>query len=260
MVLTIRPLRAALMLAAFGGLTPRLAAQGCASGHVVADLGINGIDCLACTIYPANRAFPDGRIAFGAEPTLRAIRPGGPADGRIRDGDVLVAVDGMPITTDAGARRFWAPAIGTPLQITVRRNGQDVSVTVVPTQTCASGETPDGGEALGPTPPARADRGWLGIGISCSWCSSQELPDGTLDWSFRESPQIIAVDSMGPARNSGLRPGDVIQAIDGVALTTPEGGRRFGAVRPGDKVRLTYARNGASHVVVVTASRRAVHR
>jgi hypothetical protein len=48
----------------------------------------------------------------------------------------------------------------------------------------------------------------------------------------------------------------VLTHIDGVALTTPEGGRRFGAVRPGETVRLTYTRDGTTNTVELAAERR----
>jgi predicted metalloprotease with PDZ domain len=45
-----------------------------------------------------------------------------------------------------------------------------------------------------------------------------------------------------PAGRAGLRSGDRITHIDGHSLMSREGARRFGAVRPGQRVRLTLKR------------------
>lgn len=260
MVLTTKALRAGVALGLLAGSASGLAAQRCPSGRIVPDLGIAEFDCLACTLHGVTPAFPDGWIEFGAEPTLRQIRPGGPADGKIVDGDVLVAVEGMPITVEAAGQRFAAPPIGRPLRVTVRRAGRELTVTVVPAAHCAAAQEREDAPKETPRPPGRpsdgvAHRGWLGIGISC-WCISQDQPDGTVVWSFHQLPEVVAIDAAGPARATGLRPGDLIRGIDGVVLTTPEGGRRFGAVRPGDRVRITYERDGVEHTVTVIAARR----
>jgi S1-C subfamily serine protease len=257
MVLSSTGVRTALVLSVLVGLAPNLAAQGCKSGRGEPDLGVGGMDCLLCTLHVGTAAEPQGWIAFGAEPTLRLIRAGGPADGVLRDGDVLVAVDGMLITTEAGSRRFAAPATGKPLRLTVRRTGRELTVAVIPAAGCApSPGSSQTAPAAPPQPTLRAARGWLGIGLRCSWCSSQEQPDGALAWSFEGFPEVVAVDDAGPAGPAGLRPGDLLRAIDGVSLLTAEGGRRFGAVRPGDRVTLTFERQGVRRTVAVTAAQR----
>ena len=50
--------------------------------------------------------------------------------------------------------------------------------------------------------------------------------------------------------------GDLITHIDGVPITTPRGGKRFGAVRPGETVRLTLLRNGQTLTRDLTLVRR----
>ncbi|MBD0375587.1 MAG: PDZ domain-containing protein, partial [Flavisolibacter sp.] len=52
---------------------------------------------------------------------------------------------------------------------------------------------------------------------------------------------------------AGLKEGDIIQSIDGVPVTTSsEFSERIARQRPGDKVTLTYLRNGKSATVSVT--------
>jgi len=54
------------------------------------------------------------------------------------------------------------------------------------------------------------------------------------------------VETSSPAGRAGLRAGDRITHIDGISILTPAGARRFGAVVPGQKVRLTVMRDGNS--------------
>jgi membrane-associated protease RseP (regulator of RpoE activity) len=98
---------------------------------------------------------------------------------------------------------------------------------------------------------------WFGFGISCTSCGwERPSPAEPVRWSFEQPPQILSVEAGSPAARAGLRRGDVLTHIDGVALTTPEGGRRFGAVRPGETVRLTYTRDGTTNTVEIAAERR----
>jgi hypothetical protein len=64
------------------------------------------------------------------------------------------------------------------------------------------------------------------------------------------------VEAGSPADRAGLHEGDELVAIDGVALSTAEGGRRFGAVEPGQSVAWTYRRDGREATVTVTANQR----
>jgi predicted metalloprotease with PDZ domain len=48
----------------------------------------------------------------------------------------------------------------------------------------------------------------------------------------------------GPADIAGLRTGDRITHIDGASILASEGARRFGAVKPGQRVRITVTRGG----------------
>jgi putative serine protease PepD len=57
----------------------------------------------------------------------------------------------------------------------------------------------------------------------------------------------------GPAERAGLRPGDLIVAIDGRAVNTPDELVVFLRARqPGDEVRLVYQRNGTEYEVSLT--------
>jgi S1-C subfamily serine protease len=69
--------------------------------------------------------------------------------------------------------------------------------------------------------------------------------------------EIAQVDSGSAAGKAGLEQGDVITSVDGTATDDPD---TLGAViadhKPGDQVKVTYTRDGASHDVTVTLGAR----
>jgi hypothetical protein len=236
------------------------------------------------------------RWMFNSEPRIGGIRADGPAAGKLREGDILTAIDGVLITTREGSRRFATVEPGTPVMLTVRRDGRELPVRIVAGAVCPEralrpepvvapvaprrprfvmlSPTPPtpptpATERRPPTPPtpavapvARPDadpqqpllagraqdtlpRGWNGFGLTCRDCGS--LPDEPGErpaWEFGTQPEIYFVDPESPAARAGFQIGDVLTHIDGVSLLTPDGGRRFGAIAPGQKVRWTYRRGG----------------
>ncbi|HEV8447000.1 MAG TPA: PDZ domain-containing protein [Gemmatimonadaceae bacterium] len=65
-------------------------------------------------------------------PRVAAVVPGGAADrAGIREGDVLLAVDGMSITTDEGSRRFSELRAGDTASFSLDRAGKTVDVNIV---------------------------------------------------------------------------------------------------------------------------------
>ncbi len=232
------------------GSPARLAAQqvGC-SGHTRADLGFNGMSFSSGMTFVT----PDLTL-FGTEPVLSGIDPHGPGAGKLEEGDVLAAVDGQLITTRAGAERFAGLRPGTPVVLTVRRGGRNLDVRIVPGALCQP--------VLPPVPAipqaphiAAGGKGGLGAALSCN-CSIEEGPAGAERWTFREPPRVETVGADGAAERAGLRAGDHIVSVDGVAITTPEGGRRFGAIKPGQRVRLGLLRGGAHLDIVLVADER----
>lgn len=100
--------------------------------------------------------------------------------------------------------------------------------------------------AMPPVPPTPAPDGWFGFSIRCDECGwSRSGTESTPRWESTTPPQIGIVAPGGPADIAGLRTGDRITHIDGASILAPEGARRFGAVKPGQRIRLTVTRNGA---------------
>src|SRR3954463_13312187 len=72
-------------------------------GVTVQDLGFGDVSCEHCTINVSPRGV---NYRFATEPRLYEIH--GPGEGRLREGDVLVAIDGRLITTEEGGDRMAA--------------------------------------------------------------------------------------------------------------------------------------------------------
>ena len=61
------------------------------------------------------------------------VLPGSPADGVLRPGDVIVAIDGTPVRIEAELRELIAAAtVGEPLHLEIRRGEEPLEVEVAP--------------------------------------------------------------------------------------------------------------------------------
>ncbi|MGW3442024.1 S1C family serine protease [Streptomyces sp. NPDC001076] len=89
--------------------------------------------------------------------------------------------------------------------------------------------------------------------------ASVSLEDGTSGAQITDSGSggSAAVESGGPADKAGLKPGDVITKLDGTVIDS--GPTLIGEIwthKPGDKVEITYKRDGSEHTVTVTLGSR----
>ncbi|MEO8193064.1 MAG: PDZ domain-containing protein [Gemmatimonadales bacterium] len=119
---------------------------------------------------------------------------------------------------------------------------------------------PTGPAPLAPVVPALvpSPRGWFGFSIRCNDCgwSSDGRPGASPVWESNSPPELAMVAAESPAGRAGLLAGDRITHINGVSIMTREGARRFGAVMPGQRVRLTVVRNGVSLTKELTLATR----
>ena len=96
----------------------------------------------------------------------------------------------------------------------------------------------------------RVERGWLGVSVA-------DLV--TPDAAKRHVPgvAIAAVDRAGPAAKAGIKPGDVVVALNGQAVdTSRELIRSVAAVAPGGNVIMLVRRQGREFELPVTVGRR----
>lgn len=226
------------------------------------------------------------------------VEAGGPADGVLRVGDVITAIDGLAVTGAAGARRLWSLRPGESVRLTVERGGRRMDVTLRAAGICpgdpraigsyagrvvangrimggiappASGqpaaqptpapETVPGRPSSRPIPvpvtPDLQPEGWMGFGLACSQCGwARETGDASPYWESEAEPILYAVQPGSPADRAGLREGDVLTHVQSHAVTSREGGRALGAVRPGERVILRVRRGGRAIEAVFTAERR----
>jgi membrane-associated protease RseP (regulator of RpoE activity) len=100
---------------------------------------------------------------------------------------------------------------------------------------------------------AQEKRGFLGVILQeCSDCKRTESDSGIVVWHFGTPPRLTWVYEESPAALAGLREGDVIVAVQGVNITTEEGGRLFGAMRLGEPVEFRVRRGTREATIVVT--------
>jgi len=254
--------------------------KACRAGSVmVGSLGYSGIECSNCS-FSLHADGTERQWKFRAEPVITGVKTGGPADGKLKAGDVVVAIGGYLITTQEGGRMFGSVTPGEPVTLRIRRDGREGEVEITPSPECVTVEaTAPPAPAKAPAPaaapapvaivepmpveevpappaPPAAPRGRLGFSLECSKCAiySRKGEESPYLWDFKSNPTVGRVEVGGPAAKAGLRGGDVLVSIDGVALTTVEGGERFGAIEPGDTVVLRYRRNATEADAVLVAA------
>lgn len=69
---------------------------------------------------------------FQTEPQIRKVDRDGPSRDKLKNGDLIVAIDGMLITTRKAGVRFANLAAGEPVELEIRRGRQRRVVTVIP--------------------------------------------------------------------------------------------------------------------------------
>ena len=100
-------------------------------------------------VQPGQSRFEIGDIGVlpNVHPHLPTVNPGEPADrAGIKPGDVVLAVNGEPMTFRSQLRDAIVKHPGQPITITVLRNGQRLDIQAVPDK--------------------RGENGWLGVGLA----------------------------------------------------------------------------------------------
>jgi S1-C subfamily serine protease len=97
--------------------------------------------------------------------------------------------------------------------------------------------------------------GELGIkGLACGPCT-QTRRDGRWIWRFDAEPAVLEIQEDGPAAGK-LEAGDEIVSVNGLLITSAEGGDRWSNVEPGETVTLVVRREGRERTVGIQAGSR----
>lgn len=127
--------------------------QAC-TGRVVGSLGLTGWDCRGdCTITLDERREETKAWTFSVEPRITGVEAGGPAHGKLEAGDVLVAIDGLLITTAEGGSYFANLPSDADVKVRYRRGGRVAEAVVHTASVCGNAwDVPPP-----PPPPAPGD-------------------------------------------------------------------------------------------------------
>ncbi|MBI2158877.1 MAG: RIP metalloprotease RseP [Candidatus Rokubacteria bacterium] len=155
-----------------------------------------------------------GRVAEGSPAAAAGLRTD----------DVVTRVDGRAVSYWEDLDRAVAASNGRPLALTVQRGSVEQTVTVTPRRTTVR------------DPIFRDPK------------EAWELGAGP-----RLTPQIGSVNAGSPAEKAGLRAGDLVMAIAGQQVLTPDELMQAIQKRGGKTFDITVERDGRSQTVSVTA-------
>jgi S1-C subfamily serine protease len=125
----------------------------------------------------------------------------------LRPGDVVLSTYGVPIQTEAEFQQLALQHPGQPMPLVVRRDGQEQMIEVLAQQS-----------------PAR-----LGVRFDTG------IPNAAL---------VTSVTPGSPAEVAGLRPSDIITALNGQRISSYQQAMQIlGAMQPGDQVDIRFTRH-----------------
>jgi serine protease Do len=142
------------------------------------------------------------------------VEEGGPADrAGIRQKDVILSLDGQPVTEVNRFRRFVAETpVGEDVTLEILRAGRTMSRTV------QLARRPDDREAKAPAPPPEPETPaeWMGARLEPL---TRELAE-QLSISYAAGLVVSDVEDGSPADEAGLGPGDVIVEVNETPIRT----------------------------------------
>jgi serine protease Do len=93
----------------------------------------------------------------------------------------------------------------------------------------------------------KVKRGFLGVSFPTPLAEDQYLKQKGIEPGSVKGVFVTGVQDESAAEKAGLKEGDIIQSIDGVTInSSSEFSERIARHRPGDKIQLSYLRNGKS--------------
>jgi serine protease Do len=179
---------------------------------------------------------------------VSGVEPGSPgAYAGLREGDVITALDGRPVT-DANALRNQVAGMApdTAVSLTVLRDGGQTTLSAklveresASTRRAAAGEGEEQSGRLGMTVTA----------LTPEVASELELP------RTEKGLVVTEIDPAGVAAEAGLQPGDVLKRVNGREVRSVSDLRAAIATRRDGPALVLVARNGGSLFVALPASK-----
>lgn len=237
-------------------------------------IGVDAFHCPGGTCAFRGSSEDSLQFEFSAEPWLRAIAPDGPAADVLKEGDVLVAVNGLLITTASGGRELGHLEQGQRARLTVRRADQLLDLEVDPEDHCGgplmligtsllelpsarqrsftvTPRTTGDGTMIDFTVPKRT-RGTaldmsLGMKVRCADCVMRR---DDRRWLVDTYPVIESVVGDGVADEAGLRAGDTLLEISGRDLRSRRGGELLFSPPRGD-FKIRYQRGNEDRTALI---------
>ncbi|HXT62687.1 MAG TPA: DegQ family serine endoprotease [Pyrinomonadaceae bacterium] len=148
---------------------------------------------------------------------VNSVTPGSAAQrAGIRQGDVIIALDGAPVNeVNAFRNRIASSGPGAQVTLTILRDNREQKITATTGEFKPEGEKTDQGE----TGPGATGQGRLGLSViplTPEISSELNLPAGT------KGVVVDSVDPAGPAASTGLARGDVIQEVNRQPISSAE--------------------------------------
>jgi serine protease Do len=152
---------------------------------------------------------------------VRAILPDGPAaKSDLRPSDVIIAVEGHPVSTPQELRNeVRNKKIGAPVKLTVHRAGKQMQLEIKPGEWIQSPPT----RPILVTSESPRTNTPVSLGLEIK-ALTDELAERFSVQSADLGVIVVSVENDGLAQRNGIQPGDVITAINQEPIATP---RRF---------------------------------
>jgi hypothetical protein len=189
------------------------------------------------------------------------VQPGTPAaDAGLRQGEIIVACDNQRISSESELRQMLQQKSDESIRLTVVRDGSERTVTLRPSTSGQSGSRPQDqyNQQFGQQGQQSGQYGQntqqLVIGITMSEADRQTLSSN--NGNYTQGVRVDDVQSGLPAARAGLRPGDIVVAVDGQRNITPDRLRQLlQQHRAGDTMSLTILRDGQERTLSVRPER-----
>ena len=194
------------------------------------------------TITPEDAEFFDLKDVSGV--LVQGVTQGGPADeAGIRQGDVIVSVDGEPISGSGGLQQEVAErSPGDRVELGIVRDGRGSTVSVE----LDEADLPTAAEPVEPAASGAAER----LGLQLGELTPERRSEIGYDTST-DGVLVLDVLPLSPAYLKGIQAGQVVLEMDGEPLTSPEDlATRLSALEPGQVTALLVAEPDAGEMLI----------